>query len=84
MDNCTQTVNLDQRDTDRDGFGNTCDPDFDNNLIVNATDLATFKTRFFTADPDADLNGDGFVNAADLAILKTFFFKPPGPSGLVP
>ncbi len=73
-----------QRDTDGDGFGNVCDPDFDNNLIVNAADLAYLKSMFFTRDPDADLNGDGVVNAADLAILKTFFFSAPGPSGLVP
>jgi hypothetical protein len=84
MDNCTQVVNLDQRDTDNDGFGNICDPDFDNNLIVNAADLAFFKTKFFSSDPDADLNGDSIVNAGDLAILKTMFFSPPGPSGLVP
>lgn len=73
-----------QLDTDSDGYGNICDPDFDNNLVVNASDLAYFKTKFFSSDPDADLNGDGVVNAADLAILKTMFFKPPGPSGLVP
>jgi len=84
MDNCTQVVNLNQRDTDNDGFGNICDPDFDNNLIVNAADLAFFKTKFFSSDPDADLNGNGVVNAADLAILKTMFFKPPGPSGITP
>ena len=84
LDNCTLIGNTDQRDTDNDGYGNACDPDFDNNLIVNASDLAFFKTKFFTSDPDADLNGDGVVNAADLATLKIFFFKPPGPSALVP
>jgi chitodextrinase len=73
-----------QLDTDGDNYGNICDPDFDNDLFVNAIDLAYFKPRFFTTDPDADLDGDGIVNAADLAILKLFFFKPPGPSGLVP
>ena len=84
VDNCTLSPNPDQRDTDNDGYGNACDPDFDNNLIVNATDLAFFKIRFFTNDPDADLNGNGIVNAADLAILKTFFFRPPGPSAAAP
>ena len=84
MDNCVLKSNQDQRDTDGDGIGNLCDPDFDNNLIVNASDLAYFKTKFFSTDADADLNGDGVVNAADLAILKMTFFKPPGPSGLVP
>jgi len=81
-DNCTLKPNPNQRDTDNDGIGNWCDPDFDNNGIVNAADLAFFKTKFFTTDPDADLTGDGIVNAADLAILKAFFFKAPGPSGL--
>lgn len=84
MDNCTQVVNLNQRDTDGDGFGNICDPDFDNSGTVNAADLGYLKSKFFTTDPHADLNGDGIVNAGDLALLKSFFFKPPGPSGLVP
>ena len=83
-DNCISISNIDQRDTDGDDYGNICDPDFDNNLVINASDLAYFKTMFFTSDENADLNGDGVVNAADLAILKTMFFKPPGPSGLVP
>ena len=73
-----------QRDTDGDDYGNLCDPDFDNNLVINAADLAYMKPRFFTTDPNADLTGDGIVNAADLAIIKIMFFGPPGPSGLVP
>jgi hypothetical protein len=84
IDNCTLVSNAPQHDTDGDGYGNSCDPDFDNNLIVNAADLAFLKARFFSADPDADLNGNGVVNAADLSILKAMFFKAPGPSGLVP
>ena len=84
QDNCLNTPNADQRDTDSDGYGNICDPDFNNDGIINAGDLAYLKTSFFGNDPDADLNGDGVVNAADLAILNTMFFGPPGPSGLVP
>jgi hypothetical protein len=79
-DNCIQVKNSLQRDTDVDGYGNFCDPDFDNNHIVGASDLAYFKSKFFSTDPDADLNGDGSVNGGDLAILKSLFFQPPGPS----
>ncbi len=81
-DNCTLVPNPRQRDTDLDGYGNFCDPDFDGNLVVNAADLAYFKKQFFTTFADADLNGDGLVNAGDLAILKTFYFKAPGPSAI--
>ena len=84
VDNCTLAANSDQRDTDGDGYGNICDPDFDNSGVINASDLAYLKSHFFSTDPDADLDGSGFVNAADLAILKQMFFGPPGPSGLVP
>lgn len=71
-----------QLDADGDGYGNYCDPDFDGDLVINATDLAFMKTKFFTPDSYADLDGSGVVNSADLAILKTMFFQEPGPSGL--
>ena len=79
-DNCIETANADQRDTDGDGHGNICDADLDQNCIVNAIDLGQFKTRFFTADADADFDGNGIVNAIDLGIFKNLFFGVPGPS----
>jgi len=84
VDNCIEVSNPAQRDTDYDGYGNYCDPDFDNNMVVNAKDLAHSKSMFFSTDPNADMNGDGNVNGADLAILKDMYFQAPGPSGLVP
>jgi len=83
-DNCTLVQNADQRDTNGDGYGNACDPDLNNDLIVNTIDLGLFRTVFFTADADADFNGDGIVNTLDLGQLKLQFFNPPGPSGLAP
>ena len=73
-----------QLDSDGDGYGNSCDPDFDNNKSIDFADLAYLKSLFFSSDPEADLNGNGTVDFADLAILKSMFFGPPGPSGLVP
>lgn len=82
-DNCILVANPEQRDTDADGYGNYCDPDFNQDLWINASDLAYMKQHFFTSDELADLNGDGRVNTIDLGIMKKMFFKQPGPSGLV-
>jgi len=85
FDNCTEVENTDQRDTDWDGFGNTCDPDFNNNGIVDPSDFSRLKSRFgSTTAPDEDLNGNGIVDPSDFSRLKAFFGQPPGPSGLVP
>ncbi len=92
-DNCIAVANgpvlpgphtLDQRDTNGDGYGNACDPDLNDDGVVNVVDLARLKQVFFKTDPDADLNGDGVVNAVDLALLKAAFFSGPGPSGNAP
>jgi len=83
-DTCMLVSDSSNRDTDGDGYGNLCDPDFDNNLVVNAGDLAYLKQKYFTPDLHADINGDGIVNGADLVIMNSFLFKPPGPSGLAP
>lgn len=78
-DNCVAVANPGQRDTNGDGFGNLCDPDLNNDGVVNFDDLQLMKQVFFsTGDLDADLDGDGVVNFADLQLMKQFFFQPPG------
>jgi hypothetical protein len=84
LDNCIAANNASQLDTDRDGFGNLCDPDLNNDGIVNSIDLGTFKAAFGSNNnPNADFNGDGIANSLDLGILKPFFLGKPGPTGVV-
>jgi len=80
LDNCINVPNADQRDTDGDGYGNICDPDLNQSGFTDAVDLAIFRSRNRSLDPDADFDGDGSVNAFDLAILRSMFRAPPGPS----
>lgn len=84
-DNCIQAVNADQRDTDGDGFGNSCDPDLNNDGIVNFADIALWVPLYNTASSgNEDFNGDGVVNFIDYSLFSTFFLEPPGPSGITP
>lgn len=83
LDNCTTVSNVDQRDTDEDGFGNACDPDLNNDGVVNFADVSLWAPFFNTAnDGDADFNGDGSANFADYALYSEYFLQAPGPSGL--
>ena len=75
-------ANTRQRDTNGDGFGNSCDADLNNDCTVNLIDMSMMKAVLFTNDPDADLNGDGIVNLKDLVRLRRSLFEAPGPSGV--
>lgn len=84
VDNCLGQANADQRDSDGDGFGNWCDADLNNDNRVNFADLAIFRTKFGTSDPDADFDGNGSVGFSDLARLRALFGGTPGPSAVAP
>lgn len=82
LDNCTLVANADQRDTNNDGFGSICDPDFNNNGIVDPSDLSAIKAALgSTSAPDQDMNGNGIVDPGDLSRTKAYFGAPPGPAG---
>ena len=80
QDNCIFAANPRQRDTDHDGYGNYCDPDFTNNGRINSLDYDYFRVKFNSADQDTDLNGDGIVNVLDEVILKPALNGHPGPA----
>jgi cytochrome c peroxidase len=83
-DNCTLVANLDQRDTDGDGYGNICDADLDQSGSVSFVDFNLFRSVFGTADPDADLDGNGSVSFSDFNLFRSMFGSAPGPSALNP
>lgn len=73
-------------DTDLDGYGNSCDADYNNDGIVGAPDFPTFVNAFGTTGAPgfhvADHNCDGVVGAPDFPTFSSSFGNPPGPSGL--
>ena len=88
VDSCSIHQNALQIDSNSDGYGNTCDPDYTNDGVIGAPDLAILKTVFTLSqgapgyDPDTDHNADNVTGAPDLATFKSFFPGAPGPSGL--
>lgn len=83
-DNCSVVPNPGQSDTDADGYGNACDPDYNGDGTVNFADLALMRAVFFQFNDNIDLTGDGFVNFSDLAVLRSMIFGPAGPSCAFP
>ncbi len=89
LDNCTLVPNgpneviPSQLDVDMDGYGNACDPDFDNNGVVDSNDASVLFAAFGRNDtPEIDLNGNGVVDSNDASVLFKMFGGPPGPSGV--
>jgi hypothetical protein len=75
-DNCPEVPNRDQRDSDDDGVGNTCDCDFNNDGYCNSDDANVFLADYQAGDDagdGTDMNGDGVVNADDFTLFQPLF-----------
>ncbi len=60
-DNCPETPNADQKDLDKDWFGDACDSDIDGDGIVDDED----RCPLIASTNNNDLDGDGFGDVCD-------------------
>ncbi|KPJ99609.1 MAG: hypothetical protein AMK71_09465 [Nitrospira bacterium SG8_35_4] len=79
IDNCDNTQNPGQQDTDGDGYGNRCDCDLDNDGVVGFNDYNLFGGAWGSSsssanwNPDADFDSDGVVGFNDYNIFGTWW-----------
>ena len=81
-DRCTDISNLNQLDTDGDGYGNACDADFDQDGDVDGEDFLVHRQGIIdNASGITDHDGDGGTDGADFILFRNQFLQgSPGPA----
>lgn len=86
QDNCLETPNASQLDSDGDGCGNACDADYDQTGSVDGSDFMILRSMMGRTSGDADfdgsvdLTGDNVVGGTDFIIFRAQMNGTPGPS----
>ncbi len=90
-DLCIEAADPSQLDTDGDGYGNACDPDYDQNGFVTTLDFPIFLDAFIGVTPGdgvTDHNGDGQTTTLDFRVFLEHFISgslgPAGPFQIAP
>jgi len=95
-DNCSAVTNGPlagacdgQQDFDLDGFGDSCDPDWNDDGIVGGADFLAFSAAFGSTpvapnwNPHVDTNCDNIIGGGDFLVFSARFTPGvSGPSGL--
>ncbi len=87
-DVCLEDPDPEQLDSDRDGYGNACDADYNGDGLVGTADYIALRLAFAatTGDPRYELRmdaeGDGVIGGPELGLIGRSFGAAPGPSGL--
>ncbi len=90
FDNCSVIPNgpneaSNQVDSDLDGYGNACDPDYNDDFQITTLDYGVLVEALTEPGGEADHDGNGVVTITDFAVFLERFQTTnaaPGPSGL--